>query len=142
MSSLIFSVKTVLISFVLIVPVTVFAGGSYPVRKAPEEYLVKRNPFAASDKSSLERGTYIFSGKCARCHGKNGDGAGSILEGYTMPVFNKEFFSKRVDGYIFWIVEYGIPDTPMRAYGPGSDHNLSAADVWKTITFVRMQFSK
>ncbi|MBM4064512.1 MAG: c-type cytochrome [Planctomycetes bacterium] len=142
MSSLIFFIKTVLISLVLIALMPVFAGGSQQVRKVPDEYRAKKNPFTGSDKSALERGEYIFSKKCARCHGKNGDGVGSILEGYSMPVFNKEYYSKREDGYIFWIVDQGLPGTPMRPFGPGSDYNLSETDIWKVIAYEREKFGK
>ncbi len=139
---LIFSIKTVIIAFVLIAPMSALAGEEHTDRKAPSEYLKKKNPFSGSDKSALERGERIFLTTCARCHGKNADGVGSKLEGYKLPIFNKEFLSKREDGYIFWIVEQGLPGTPMPAYGPGSDRNLSEADVWKVIAYVRTRFGK
>ncbi|MDN3515186.1 MAG: c-type cytochrome [Candidatus Brocadia sp.] len=136
------SLKTTIFAMILIVPMSVLAEGERKDRKIPDEYLAKKNPFTGSDKSVFERGEYIFSKKCARCHGKNGDGVGSILEGYQMPVFNKEYYSKREDGYIFWIVEHGLPNTPMRPFGPGSDYNLSEADIWKVIAYEREKFGK
>ncbi|MDN3515190.1 MAG: cytochrome c [Candidatus Brocadia sp.] len=110
--------------------------------KIPYEYLARKNPFARSDKSALGRGEYIYSRKCVKCHGEKGDGTGSILKGIKMPVFNKEYFSKKEDGYIFWIIEQGLPDTLMSSFGPGSAEVLSSDDIWKTIAFTHDKFGK
>lgn len=135
------AIKTVIIAFILIVPMSVLAGKEEENKTVPNEYLTKKNPFSGSDKSVIERGEYIYSKKCVKCHGEKGDGIG-LIEGITMPIFNKEYFSKREDGYIFWFVEQGLSDSLMPSYGPGSDDNLSAVDIWKAITFVRERFGK
>ncbi|MEP9410739.1 MAG: cytochrome c [Candidatus Brocadia sp.] len=134
-------IKTAIIVFILTVPISVLAREEID-RKVPNEYLAKKNPFNGSDKLVLERGAYTYSRKCVKCHGENGDGVGSILEGMALPVFNKEYFSKREDGYIFWYVEQGLADTLMPPYGPGSDDRLTEADRWKVIAFMRERFGK
>lgn len=134
------AIKTAFFAFILIVPLSVLAG-EVADREVPSEYLTKVNPFDGSDKSVIERGEYIYSKKCAKCHGEKGDGAG-LIEGITMPVFNKEFLSKIKDGYIFWRVEQGLSDSLMPSFGPYSDDKLSATDIWKAIAFVRERFGR
>ncbi|MBM4064506.1 MAG: cytochrome c [Planctomycetes bacterium] len=136
------AIEAVIITFILIAPVSVIVGKGQTDKKVPDEYLTKKNPFTRSDKSSLERGEYIYSRKCVKCHGEKGDGAGSILEGASMPVFNNGYFSEKEDGLVFWIIEHGLPDTLMPPYGPGSDDNLSAGDIWKVIAFMRRRFGE
>ena len=138
------AIKTTIIAFVLITPMSVPAGEEQAdkVKEVPSEYRTMKNPFSGSDKAVFERGEYLFSNTCRSCHGEKGDGVGGKLEGYALPIFNKEFYSKRTDGYLFWRVEQGVPDTPMRPFGPGSDINLSADDIWKIIAFERERFGK
>ena len=125
-------IKTAIIAFVLIAPVSVLTGEDMPIKEVPSEYRTMENPFSGSDKAVFERGEYLFSNTCRSCHGEKGDGVGGKLEGdAALPIFNKEFYSKRTDGYLFWIVEQGVPGTPMRPFGPGSDISLSADDIWK-----------
>ncbi|TVM04021.1 MAG: hypothetical protein CV087_02180 [Candidatus Brocadia sp. WS118] len=131
------TIKTAIIAFALAVPMSVMAGEG----EVPNEYTTMKNPFNGSDKSVIERGEYIYSKKCVKCHGEKGDGAG-LIEGITMPVFNKEFFSAKEDGYLFWHVKNGVSDSLMPSYGPGSDDNLSVNDIWKAVAFIRERFGK
>ena len=138
------AIKTAIVAFVLIAPMSVLAGEEQADKKIPSEYRTTENPFTGSDKSVFERGEFIYSKKCVKCHGEKGNGVGGILEtsGIPIPPFNEGYFSERKDGYIFRIVEQGIPDTLMAPFGPGSDDNLSADDIWKVISFMRERFGK
>ncbi|GJQ47955.1 MAG: c-type cytochrome [Candidatus Kuenenia stuttgartiensis] len=137
------AIKTAIIAFILIVPMSVHAEDVQTAKKIPEKYLAIKNPYAGSSKLvALERGRSVYSRKCAKCHGENGDGVGGILEGFALPVFNKEFFSQKEDGYIFWLIEQGLSGTLMPSFGPDSGDNLSADDIWKAIIFVRERFGK
>ena len=48
----------------------------------------------------------------------------------------------RKDGQLFWIIKAGSKDTEMKAFGPGTDVNLSDEEMWKLVAYMRKAFTK
>lgn len=100
----------------------------------PADYAMLKNPFNPSDKNIKERGKWLYTVHCSKCHGEEGDGKGPLSEGLNIKPF-KESIPEKPDGYLVWVIENGkgmMPD-----FGPGSVINLSREDIWKVITFIR-----
>lgn len=108
----------------------------------PEEYLRMKNPFDRGDKTAIERGETLYMRRCISCHGEKGDGKGPVGEDLEVVPYTKEGLSKKPDGYLFWVIEKGVPETGMPDFGPGSDLNLPSEDIWKVIAFLRERFGK
>ena len=80
------------------------------------------------DEGFLKKVGKLYKRKCKKCHGTEGDGKGSAADdmeieptAFTAPGYLKS----RVDGQLYWILEKGSANTEMKAYGPGTDVNLS-----------------
>ncbi|MBI4687035.1 MAG: cytochrome c [Nitrospirae bacterium] len=136
------TVKIFIVIIALSMPAVLFAGEEKWAKSVPNDYIAMKNKFNGADKDILQRGESLYSKKCVQCHGEKGDAVGSICEGLPMPTFNKELFIKRQDGQLFWVVEQGVNDTLMPAFGPGSDMNISHDDIWKIIAYLRSRFGK
>jgi mono/diheme cytochrome c family protein len=121
------------------------AVASPPVPTAPAEYLEMENTFDVDDvdKKWLKKAGKIYKRKCKKCHGTEGDGQGTAAEDMVIKPtsFTAEgYMEGRKDGQLFWVIKNGITDSEMKAFGPGSDVNLSEEEIWKVITFMRSAF--
>jgi mono/diheme cytochrome c family protein len=106
----------------------------------PGDYALQKNPLNPGDKAVIDRGRTLYTMNCSKCHGEKGDGKGPLAEGLSIPPFTKETLSNKTDGYLLWIIENGkglMPD-----FGPGSILNLSRDDIWRIITYIRLEFGK
>ena len=106
----------------------------------PEHLLQAKNQVTLSPK----RVTYFekqFLTKCARCHGKAGDGRGSETQEKDVPpadLTDAARMSTRSDGQLFYqILVGGMPRCAMPAFGPESDHGWSEKKIWEMVAFVR-----
>lgn len=138
-SKIIGSIVAVLFMFVAS---TAMAGHVTPT--APADYLSKKAPKKAS-KKALEKGAKTYKKKCKKCHGSKGDGKGTSAEGLKVAptAFNAPGYMKgRADGQLYWIIDKGSEGTDMEAFGEGTDTNLSEKKIWRTIQFMRKEFTK
>jgi mono/diheme cytochrome c family protein len=89
-------------------------------------------PVPATD-DSLQRGQVLFDVNCALCHGESGVGDGPVGK-YFMPLpfdLTSEHVHNLPDDEFFLIVTQGLG--PM----PGLSENLSPAERWDVINYVR-----
>jgi mono/diheme cytochrome c family protein len=117
-----------------------------PLKAVPAEYADKQMPEGWwTDPKIIKEGEEIYMGRkygenvpedkrvfCVVCHGPDGKPA---LEG--VPGLDKADRMNRLsDGYWFWRIAEGVPDTLMLAW----KDKLSEEDIWKVIAFEH-QFS-
>ncbi len=89
------------------------------------------NPFSQNN-HILQQGKILYHTFCAHCHGKNGQGDGSvgkILKG--VPAYNKGRTKTLNEGHIFHVITHG--------YGRMSAHasQISIAERWKIVQYVQ-----
>jgi putative heme-binding domain-containing protein len=84
---------------------------------------VDRNPHTTG--ADLAQGRKLYAGRCAGCHGPNGDGGkGANLAVAILP-------RASTDLALYRVVRYGLPDTEMPAT------LLAPREVWQIATYVR-----
>ena len=107
--------------------------------KAPDDYLSRTNP-EASNSASAKEGESLFLGaqqsaNCAICHGRTGDGKGTLASQYDPPPRNfrcSQTIDGVPDGQLFWIIRFGSPETAMPPH-----RRLSDQQIWHIISFLR-----
>lgn len=106
---------------------------------APAEFLAMKNPVPAGPEAS-KAGQAIFQGDadtdaCALCHGKKGDGRGSLAKLYDPPPRNFACTSTMAaitDGQMFWAIRIGIAGTGMPPH-----QDLKDKQVWQLVRYLR-----
>ena len=98
-----------------------------------------KNPLTTTEKN-LEEGEALYGMFCAHCHGKNGDGKGSVTHPVygAIPAYNDKVQIRRTgstmselkDGNIYHAITYGL-----NAMGPHASQ-ISPEERWKIIMFV------
>ena len=88
----------------------------------------------------VAKGKQLYEGKgqCALCHGMAGKGDGPAAHmhdlhpprNFTDCAFQKE----REDGELFWVIQYGSPNTGMKALIPSM---LTEDEGWKIVAYLR-----
>ncbi len=123
------------------------AAEAHRIPDAPSEYLKMVNPvdLGALDKMARRRITRLYKNKCRKCHGTKGDGKGpnaELLQIKPAAFSNPGYLAGRQDGQLFWITMNGSPGTDMVARGPGTRENLSQAEIWGLIAYLRRTFTR
>ncbi|GIL18278.1 MAG: hypothetical protein BroJett040_20290 [Oligoflexia bacterium] len=124
--------------------VTLVSGVALAIPDAPADYLAKKNP-VDGNKEAIAKGAKLYEKRCQKCHGEKGDGQGKSAKDLNPEVtaFNKPGYLKgRKDGQLYWIIEQGSPKTDMDSFGPGTNYNHSADDIWAMIAYMRSKFTK
>lgn len=85
--------------------------------------LPDRNPFTSA--ADIAHGKSLYQGRCAGCHGPEGNGG----KGANLAV--PSLTRAAEDRSLYRIIRYGIPDTEM----PGS--LMDSRELWQTAAFVR-----
>ncbi len=80
----------------------------------PQEFQQLKNPMTDSVESA-NRGKTQFEKYCAKCHGLNGNGYGTVSHGFTtwprqLWAWNKT--GAESDGYLYWYITNGRTDMP------------------------------
>ncbi|MDH5719414.1 MAG: c-type cytochrome [Spirochaetia bacterium] len=123
----------------------IYCGEDRVLPEAPAEYKSKKNPIAESA-DAIAAGEAIYKKKCEKCHGNSGDGKGKNaenLENKPIDLTKPGYMAGRSDGQLFWfIVTGGKKGNEMDGYGPGTSDNLSEEDIWKSILYLRKNFTK
>lgn len=114
---------------------------------APAEFQSKKNPveFDDLDEKAVKSVERLYAGKCKKCHGEEGGGDGTAAADMLIKptAFNAPgYTAKRSDGQMFWITLNGSANTEMKAFGPGSDNNLSEDEIWKLVGFIKSRFAR
>ena len=90
---------------------------------APVLDLPAKNPYTSA--ADIAHGKQLYQGRCAGCHGPEGNGGkGANLAVPSLP-------RAAEDPSLYRIIRYGIPDTEM----PGS--LMDTRELWQTAAFVR-----
>ena len=86
-----------------------------------------------------------YKARCARCHGKEGDGGGAEAEEQAVPprdFTDAAYMESRTDGQLFYqILAGGGERCAMPAFGPTSDSGWSEEKIWYMVEFIR-RFSR
>jgi len=98
-----------------------------------------KNPLENNNKN-LNEGEALYGMFCAHCHGKNGDGKGSISHPLYggIPSYSDEIMVRRSgssmknlkDGHLYHVITYGL-----NAMGPHASQ-INANERWKIIMYV------
>ncbi len=107
--------------------------------KAPDEYLAKVNPITAAN-ANVAAAEATFRGEagpinCAICHGKKGDGRGTLSSQYDPPPRNfacAKTINGVPDGQLFWIIRFGSPGAAMPPHASMTDDQ-----VWQMVHYLR-----
>jgi len=83
----------------------------------PEQFVNLGNPVPA-DEDSQAKGAGIYDSSCERCHGAEGkgDGTSAVQNDLVMIDFNDEKIAALSDGELFYIISYGVAETPMEGW--------------------------
>ncbi len=107
---------------------TVYVGAS--VRA---EDVAKTSAPLAVSRELLLRGQFVYNNNCIVCHGRDGNGNGSIVGAFpNPPSLNSEKIRGFADSQIFHIITNG--QNTMGAYGP----QIRESDRWAVVKFVRV----
>ena len=111
--------------------------------KAPDEYLNRSNPVAATPQNVLAGKTlFRVDAKptaCKVCHGISGDGLGILFHRVKPKPRNFtciHTMKDLSDGQLFWVIKNGSPGTAMPSFS-----YLADEQVWQLILYLR-SFSK
>jgi mono/diheme cytochrome c family protein len=122
-------------AFILLVPACASARDD-----VPDEIAARTNP-ETLDEGEVRYYTRQFKAKCARCHGKDGTGAGAEAAQQEVPPANftdAVTMKTRSDGQLYYQIREGGGDRcAMPAFGPGSDHAWNDEKIWHMVAFVR-----
>ena len=107
--------------------------------KAPDNYYSRINPLSAAN-AGPKAGEQIYQGdvghaNCALCHGKKGNGRGSLSGQYDPPPRNfacAQTINGVPDGQLFWIIRFGSPGTGMPPHP-----SLKDEEVWQLVLYLR-----
>ncbi|MBM4127472.1 MAG: c-type cytochrome [Nitrospira sp.] len=107
--------------------------------KAPDEFLAKTNPLAASS-GAMAAGKTLFLKTaqpvaCVMCHGEQGDGKGLMGAALVPPPRNftcGAMMKDIPDGQLFWIIKNGSPGTGMMPFA-----GLPDEQVWQLVHYIR-----
>jgi mono/diheme cytochrome c family protein len=128
----------------VVVSLAIHAGAAEQPRMqllVPEDKLAEARALTSPLPNSPEnvaQGKAIYEGKgaCFRCHGKDGDGNGSLASRLNPSPRNFQdhgFWSHRTEGEIFWVIKNGSPDTGLVGYGD----QLTDGEIWTLIQYIR-----
>ena len=116
------------------------AGAAERCDTVPGQYMKLQNPVELTE-AKLKYYRKQFEKRCARCHGKSGDGGGEDAEEQQYPpadFTNRQFIANCTDGQLFYqIVNGGEDKSAMPAFGPESDAGWSEEKIWFMVAFVR-----
>ncbi|MDX1981838.1 MAG: c-type cytochrome [Bryobacteraceae bacterium] len=83
----------------------------------------ERNPYTSA--ADVAQGKKLFGGRCAGCHGPNGDGG----KGANLAV--PQLANAGTDRALYRVIRYGIPETEMPGF------LMSPREIWQVAAFVR-----
>lgn len=104
---------------------------------APEDVLKMRNPVPLTIET-LQEAADIYTAKCVKCHGTNGNGKGSATKGLDVKprdYTDKSLMRKITDGQLFWIIVNG--SDPNTTDMEGYKKKFTEEQVWKLVHYVR-----
>jgi mono/diheme cytochrome c family protein len=106
----------------------------------PPEIAERVNPVELED-SELRYYKRQFKGKCSRCHGPEGTGAGEQAASQPVPptdFTDATYMQTRSDGQLFYqILVGGGERCAMPAFGPESDYAWNEEKIWHLVAYVR-----
>lgn len=89
----------------------------------PDMPTVDKNPYTSED--DMAQGRRLYAGRCAGCHGPNGDGGkGANL---AIPSLSRG----ATDLALYRVIRYGLPETEMPS------HNMTQREIWQIAAYVR-----
>ena len=111
----------------------IMSGALLAERAYPTTYLVSPLPYAVDP---IARGAALYEQNCRACHGAHGRGDGPLASSLPIrPANLAEHAAHHRSGDQFWWIAHGIPSTPMPGFAP----QLSNADIWALVAFLRAQ---
>jgi mono/diheme cytochrome c family protein len=114
--------RIILIAFLL--TCTVLAVSDWQ-KKVPESARTRQNPIASSPES-IAAGKEIYTAKCAKCHGANGEGKGRHPSLQTKQVHSAS------PGELEWLITHGT-----RWHGMPAFKSLSREQRWQLVSYIQ-----
>ena len=100
----------------------------------------------SKDEENLEEGEQLFGMMCSHCHGKNGDGKGTVQHAVysSVPSYSDTIQIRRdvttmnelKEGHIFHAITYGL-----NAMGPHASQ-ISEEERWKIVYYIKEKLQK
>lgn len=127
------------IATALLLAVTVAAQQTPPAAKndpyaaIPADAAKQANPVKSSPES-LDRAQKWWTIDCAMCHGKDGDGKGSLAIDMKLkiaPLTDPNTLKNRTDGELFYIIKNGYQDMPPEG------ERVKVQENWDLVNYVR-----
>ena len=114
------------------VPGTI-ARNEYPYHGVSEDAAASLNNPLKRTRANLKRGQEMFNIYCKVCHGKFGEGDGSVVPRFPQPpTLQSDKIKNWKDGQIFHIMTMG------RGLMPSYARQVDASDRWKIVHYVRV----
>lgn len=107
--------------------------------KAPDEYYNRKHPEGPA--TDAKAGQRLYQGEegpvanCVICHGRTGNGKGTLANQYDPPPRNfacAQVVNGIPEGQLFWIIRFGSPGTGMPPHS-----GLKDEQVWQIISYLR-----
>jgi mono/diheme cytochrome c family protein len=94
-------------------------------KKVPDAERAAPNPLA-TDAGAAAAGAQTYTGKCAKCHGANGEGKGSH------PSLRSQKMLDATPGELHWIITHGTGMHGMPGFGKLSDDQR-----WQLVSYIK-----
>ena len=108
--------------------------------KAPADIYALKNPL--DGERAVDAGRQLYQRRisdnriaCASCHGRDGNGIGSLSHMFKPPPRNFTCASTIIgvpDGQLYWIIKNGSPGTSMPSF-----EELSDDQIWQVVHYIR-----
>jgi mono/diheme cytochrome c family protein len=105
-------------------------------RAVPTSFHTSSTRFSVN---SIARGAPIYTLHCAGCHGVDGRGEGPLATNLKRwpPTFASPLLARRVDGEMFWHIQYGMRDENGRSTMPAFSTQLDDVDTWAVLDYIK-----
>jgi cytochrome c len=109
------------------------APKSGPYAAIPADAAKQPNPVKSSPES-LDRAQKSWTMDCSMCHGKDGDGKGSLATDMKLkiaPLTDPNTLKDRTDGELFYLIKNGYQDMPPEG------ERVKLQENWDLVNYVR-----
>jgi mono/diheme cytochrome c family protein len=107
--------------------------------EVPAEFRDLVNPLEGNG-PAIQRGNEAYDALCIQCHGAQGRGDGTDIQGMEPPpgdLSNASRMATLSDGYIFWRISEGGSFIPFNSMMPAWGTLLSDAEIWELVSYLR-----
>ncbi|MFK5986769.1 MAG: cytochrome c [Pseudomonadota bacterium] len=114
---------------------------NYIFGKVPDSYSNLKNPLSIS-KENIAGGKIVYQQQCVMCHGKLGQGNGSIGKNLVPHPANLSFTRKlpiNTDSFLFWTISEG--GKSLGTAMPAFKEQLTDDEIWQVSSYINSGFT-